>query len=55
MEIPEIYNNIVIYNFFNVVKNFNLNQANINKIFYININKFIVNYELTIHNTINLY
>ena len=55
MEIPKIYNNIVIYNFFNIIKIFNLGQANANKIFYININKFVADYEPTIHNIINLY
>ena len=55
MKTSEIYNNTVIYNFFNIIKFFNPDWANINKIFYININKFIVNYEPTIYNIINLY
>ena len=55
MEILEIYNNIVFCDFFNIIKIFNLGWLSANKIFYININKFIIDYELTIHNTINLY
>ena len=33
MEIPEIYNIIIIYNFFNIIKNFNPGWANANEIF----------------------
>ena len=55
MEIPEVYNNIIIYDFFNIIRIFNLNWANANKIFYININKFVADYEPTIYNIINLY
>ena len=55
MEIPEIYNNIIICDFFDTIKIFNLNQANINKVFYININKFVIDYKPTVHNAVNLY
>ena len=55
MEIPKIYNNIIICNFFNIIKIFNPGWVNANKIFYININKFITNYKPTIYNIINLY
>ena len=55
MEIPEVYDNIAIYDFFDAIKIFNLGWASVNKIFYININKFIVDYEPTIYNIINLY
>ena len=41
MEIPKIYNNTIIRDFFNIIKIFNPDQASANKIFYININKFV--------------
>ena len=55
MEIPKIYNNIVFCDFFDTIKTFNPSQANVNKVFYININKFIINYKPIIYNVINLY
>ena len=55
MEIPEIYNKFIFHNFFNPIKTFNPDQANINEIFYININKFIADYKPIIYNIINLY
>ena len=55
MEIPEIYNNIIIHDFFNIIKIFNLGWASANKIFYMKINKFVANYKPIIYNIINLY
>ena len=55
MEIPEIYDDIVICDFFDIIKIFDPGWANVNKVFYININKFIINYKLTVYNIINSY
>ena len=41
--------------FFNVIRIFDPGQANANKVFYININKFVADYKLTIYNVIDLY
>ena len=55
MKIPEIYNNIILRDFFNIIKIFDPGWASANKIFYTNINKFVADYKLTIYNAINLY
>ena len=41
--------------FLNIIRIFNPSWASANKIFCININKFIIDYEPIIHNIINLY
>ena len=55
MEILEIYNDIVFHDFFNIVKIFDPGWVSANKVFYININKFVVDYEPIVYDVINLY